>query len=188
MRTGPDNSDDLGDGDGGGATPPQVAIRPAVFEDLATVRYIHDNAFKRDAPAYFSEDEIAAFSRHVQTPGYGDKLIAEGLQVAVLGHDLVGTAAWTGVPDGRATARIRHVYVRPLFSGLGIGHHLVEAMESQAARAGYDLLTVRATLNAVGFFESRGYAVASFGTRVLTADTSLAVAFMRKPRSDGAVH
>ena len=49
---------------------------------------------------------------------------------------LVGTAAWVGSSDGRATARIKHVYVRPFFTGLGIGHRLVGEMERLAAEHG----------------------------------------------------
>ncbi len=179
MRSGPGDSDDSGGGAGGSRTV-SVEIRPATVEDLSTVRYIHDNAFKRDAIAYFHEDEIAAFSRFVYTPAYAQKLLAENLHVAVLGRDLVGTAAWLGVSDGRSTARIKHVFVRPLFNGLGIGHRLVEAMEARALRAGYDVFTLRATVNTVGFFESRGYHVTSHGVRTLDANAMLAVAFMRK--------
>jgi GNAT superfamily N-acetyltransferase len=188
LRTGQDD-----DGFGAGSSDRSagslaIEIRPATIEDLSTIRYIHDNAFKRDARAYFSEAEIAQFSRYVYTPTYADKLIVDNLQVATIDRDLVATAAWAGVTDGRTTARIKHVFVRPLFTGLGIGHRIVEAMEQQAVRAGYDAVTLRATLNTVGFFESRGYVVSSYGVRNLIADASLAVAFMRKSTVRGGSH
>lgn len=57
------------------------------------------------------------------------------------------------------TGAVEAVYVSPTYAGEGVGTRLLEALESRAAEAGVDELSLVSSLNAVGFYEHHGYAV-----------------------------
>ena len=82
--------------------------------------------------------------------------------------------------DSGATARITALFVDPLFVRLGIGRRLTRDVEVRVRAAGFDALSVRATDNAVGFFLSLGFQIASQGVTARAADIVLPVTFMRK--------
>jgi GNAT superfamily N-acetyltransferase len=163
----------------------QAVIRKIGADDFSTVRYVHAGAFKALAAPLLSDDEIKAFLDHVYSPGYVDALMQTNVYVAVLNGQLVGTAAWGAGDDSGAAARIGSVFVDPMFTQGGIGRRLVTEVEMRAAEAGYTRFSVRSTSNAVPFFLSIGYDIASHGVSSLSvADGALPVTFMRKHVAD----
>jgi GNAT superfamily N-acetyltransferase len=98
---------------------------------------------------------------------------------------MVGTAAWSPGEGLSPTARILAVFVRPLFTGVGIGRRLVDHIESEAGAAGYRAFELSATLNAVSFFEGLGYRVLRNGGLALPLGRDIPVAFMRKAQFAG---
>jgi len=167
-------------------------IRPIGPDDLAAVRSLHSISFQRLAAQSFTDDEVSAFAAHVYGLGYTEALSEvisrQQLLGAWLGGELIGTAGWAAGDGSLSAARIRWVYVRPLFTGLGLGTRLVEAAEADARRAGFRALSVEATLNAVEFFAGLGYEASSHGVRNLAPGQSLAVAYMRKLLGEGAAN
>jgi GNAT superfamily N-acetyltransferase len=162
----------------------RAEIRPVGPDDLADVRSLHATSFRLLAGGSFTEEEIAAFTAHVYSINYTTAL-SEAVQrqqifAARIDNELVGTAGWVAGDGSVATARIRWVFVRPMFTGIGLGTKLVRVAEAAAQRAGFDTLSVEATLNAVGFFEQLGFEVSSHGVRALAPTQGLPVAFMRK--------
>jgi GNAT superfamily N-acetyltransferase len=159
-------------------------IRPIGLDDLASVRYIHATSFRMLAAQHYSPDDIEAFTEHVYAVPYTDALAAalhrQQLYGAWLEDELVGTAGWSSAEDGGTTARLRYVFVRPLFTGMGLGRRLVLEVEGLTRLAGFHTFTVRATVNAVGFFARLGYQVTSSAVRPLSLTHSLRVAFMQK--------
>lgn len=164
-------------------------IRPIGPDDLAEVRSLHSSSFRMLAAHTFTEEEIAAFTDHVYSLAYTEALSEaiwrDQLFGAWLGRQLMGTAGWMAGDGNASSARIRWIYVRPLFTGLGLGTRLVEAAEAAARRGGFEVLSVEATLNAVEFFAGLGYQTSSHGVRALPRGQSLAVAYMRRPVSHG---
>ena len=169
--------------------PGAAVLRPVEIDALSSVRYVHAAALKRDASSVLSEGEIDAFARHVYSQSYTDSLIRQDLVGAFLGPELVGTAGWSVADDQGSAARIRSVFVLPMFSGMGLGSRLLAEAERRAVAAGFPVLLLRATLNAVSFFEARGYATTSQGVHALPGGVGLPVSFMRKTVTDapGAV-
>jgi GNAT superfamily N-acetyltransferase len=159
-------------------------VRPIGIDDLSTVRYIHAAALRTPAASRLSETEIAAFAAYVYSDAYTGLLVeaarAKRLLGATVGEDLVGTAGWSPADDRGAVARLICVFVLPLFAGCGLGRLLALAAEDQARRAGFRCFTVRATLNASGFFTQLGYEVSSRGVWALGPGQSLPVTFLRK--------
>lgn len=159
-------------------------IRLVGIDELSMVRYIHAAALKAQAGSCLSEAEIATFTRYVYSDAYtcglSEAARTNRLLGAAIGHELVGTASWLPANDNGAIARMHGVFVRPLFTGGGIGRKLMLAAEEQARRAGFSTFTVRATLNAADFFLHLGYEVSSRGAWTLAPRQTVQVAFMRK--------
>lgn len=157
-----------------------LELRQVTVDDLSSIRYIHASAFRQLAAYCYPEDEIAAFGAHVYTQAYADLLRGENLLAGFLGSEMVATAGWAPADDSGQSARIRSVYVRPLFTGIGIGRRMTLEAEAWARRSGFRSFGARVTLNAVGFFETLGFGVTSHGVQMLPADRGLPVSFMRK--------
>lgn len=167
-------------------------IRPIGPDDLADVRSLQATSFRLLAAQTFTEDEIAAFTSYVYSFGY-----TEGLSEAIrrrqlfgawFGGQLIGTAGWTAGDGNVSAARVRWVFVRPLFTGIGLGTRLVEAAEAGARRAGFRTLSAEAMSNSVEFFSGLGYEISSHGVRTLAPGKSLSVAYMRKMLEERAGH
>ena len=159
-------------------------VRPAGPDDLADIRYIHAASFRLLAGQQFSEEQIAAFATHVYGQHYtrslSEAIRSRSLLCARLGGELIGTAGWSAADGFGTAARIRWVFVRPLFTGLGIGRRLVAETELRAGRAGFQAFSAEAPLTAVEFFNHLGYEVSSHGMRALPRAEGLPVVFLRK--------
>ena len=62
------------------------------------------------------------------------------------------------------TGAVEAVYVSPTYVGEGVGTKLLEHLEARAVEAGLEELSLVSSLNAVGFYEHHGYAVADATT------------------------
>jgi GNAT superfamily N-acetyltransferase len=157
-----------------------MKLRPMTVDDLSTARYIHAASFAGAAQDHYSPADIDAFTAFVRSPRYADLLLGNRAVAAWIGAEMVGTAAWSPGEPPSPTARILAVFVRPLFTGEGIGRQLVGHIEDEARAAGFQALELSATLNAVGFFQELGYLVVREGVWALPMGHEIAVAFMRK--------
>jgi GNAT superfamily N-acetyltransferase len=159
-------------------------VAPVGPDDLADVRYIHAAAFRLLARHQLSDEQVAAFSAHVYgqhyTRGLSEAIRSRSLLGARLGGELIGTAGWSAADGFGTTARIRWVYIRPLFTSLGFGRKLVTEVERRARRAGFQSFSAEAPLTAVEFFSHLGYEISSHGVRALPRAEGLPVAYLRK--------
>lgn len=158
----------------------QVTIRRVGMDDWASVRYVHATAFRILAGSDCEPAEVEAFAAHVRTQDYADRLQSEDLYAGWLDGELVGTAGWIPADDSGALARITSVFVRPLFTRLGIGRRLALDAEARARAAGFGRFSARAPLNAVGFFEKIGYDVTSHGVHAFATEKGMPITYMRK--------
>lgn len=156
-----------------------VEVRRVGMDDLSHVRYVHTTSFRSLGAAHYSEEELDAFGHHIAAPAYADKILGDEALAAWLGAEMVATVAWSAADTG-LSARICSLFVRPLFTRVGIGRRLVCLAEDEARSKGFQSFRAVATMNAVSFFERQGYRVTSYGTRAIAPQLGLAVAFMRK--------
>jgi GNAT superfamily N-acetyltransferase len=167
-------------GRGSVALSDRILIRPVGVDDWANVRYVHSSAFRLLSASFCTPNEIDAFTAFVRSEAYAERLMWENLHAAWLDDELVGTAGWIPADDSGTQARITSVFVRPLFTGAGIGRRLVRDAEARALAAGFERFSTRATLNSVAFFEKLGYDVTSYGVHAVAGHQTLPVTYMRK--------
>lgn len=167
-----------------------VTLRPVGMDDVASVRYIHSSAFQVLSGEYHSQEESAAFTQMIRTPEYAREVLTNNVHAAWIDREMVGTAGWCPGDNRCKTARIRQLFVRPLFVGVGIGGFLLKDAENRAMRAGFHYFTVRAPVGAVPFYEGLGYSVSSHGVLPTPSGVGMPVVFMRKkasPRKAGSL-
>ena len=158
----------------------RILIRPVGVDDWANIRYVHSTAFRLMSASFCTPNEIDAFTAFVRSETYAERLMWESMHAAWLDGELVGTAGWSPADDSGTQARITSVFVRPLFTRVGIGLRLVRDAEARASAAGFERFSTRATLNSVGFFEKLGYDVTSYGVHVVMGEQTMPVTYMRK--------
>lgn len=162
-----------------GTLPAGIEIRQLGIDDFPAVRYLHGTVLRAQTADALSEAEIAGFASLVHSPVYSDLLREENeIFSAWFAGELLGTAAWRINADDGTQARIGFVFAR--HSGFGIGSRLLAEAEARALAWGFDRLTSFTTLNAVPFFQKRGYAVVSRGVKVFSPVCALPVAFLAK--------
>ena len=133
-------------------------MRPARPDDIDAIVAVQRASILGLAVGVYGAEGAAAWAEasaaHAPTLlGSGTFFVAEeeaaGRVVAVGGwspHDRRPDAAW-----------IRSLFVHPERAGRGLGRRLVAMIEASARAAGRTAFVVRASLNAVGFYEKMGY-------------------------------
>jgi GNAT superfamily N-acetyltransferase len=139
---------------------------------------------KNLATGEFSDEEFAIGKAHIYSSKY-----VEALSAAVgrrqffgtwIGEALVGTVGWSTMDDTSSVARIRSIFVSPLYTRMGLAGHLLAHVEREAVTAGFRTYSVRSMTNATGFFVRQGYVVTSHGVRSLLPNRTVPVTFLRK--------
>jgi GNAT superfamily N-acetyltransferase len=159
-------------------------IRAVSFDNLSDVRFLHAQALKNLATGEFSDEEFAVGRAHIYSQKY-----VEALGAAVARHQffgtwigdaLVGTVGWSMMDDSVGVARIRSIFVSPLYTRMGLAGQLLAHVEGEAISAGFRTFSVRSMTNATGFFVRQGYVVTSHGARSLLPNRTVPVTFLRK--------
>lgn len=157
-----------------------VQVRPIGIDDWSDVRYVHAAAFRMLAGLNDSPRTINAFNSMVGQPDYVDRMREAHLVGAWLDGELVGTSGWRPADDRGATARITGLFVRPLFTTLGVGSLLLARAEAAAREAGFRRFTVSATGATVGFYTQHDYDITSYGAHAIDGVRELKLVFLRK--------
>jgi putative acetyltransferase len=93
--------------------------------------------------------------------------------IATIGKARAGFAELSG-------SYLRAVYVRARFAGRGVGSALLAALEEEAQRRGIAALSLESSMNALSFYENRGYVCVEHGTHQFRNGTTIPCAIMRK--------
>lgn len=157
-----------------------IQLRPVELDDIASIRYVHKTAFEILAGDKHSEEEVTAHLDLINSHSYTDKILSSNMYCALIDQEIVGTAGWCPADDNGRTARIKQVFIRPLFHTMGIGRLLVHNTELRAYKAGFNNFSAQANINAIPFYKRLGYSVSSHGIMTTPMNIDLPVAFMRK--------
>lgn len=129
-----------------------MIIRRAMAADAPGIHTVHHAAIRGICASVYSPDQIDAWTSVISTDSYVsgmelfDFLVAEH-EGSILGFSVVN------VPG----AELNTLYVAPSAGGQGVGSALLKEAEDLAFAAGVQRITLKATLNAVTFYERAGY-------------------------------
>jgi putative acetyltransferase len=160
----------------------RIVLRPYADSDRVRLLALRSVAFSELAAAHYSREELAAGHAHAEEPDYAQELRDCNLMLAVdRSGAVLGAAGWSAQGDEPGTARIRKVFVHPGSAGRGLGTMLVGDAERRAKAAGYARFIVRASLNAVPFYQKLGYRIVEATSVIRPGEVRLRVVTMRKP-------
>jgi GNAT superfamily N-acetyltransferase len=169
----------------GAPLPDLLRIRSIEIDDWSDVRYVHANAFRTIVAPHVSPHSADAFLDALGGPQYTDRLGACDLTGAWLDGELVGTAGWRRVEDGAQLARIEGLFVRPLFTFMGIGSALLALAEGRARDAGCATFMATVPPVSVPFLLRFGYDIAAHGVGLPGAPFDEPMVLMRKREGAG---
>lgn len=153
-------------------------------DEWTDVRYVHASAFRVLVGPHVGHQHIEAFNRRVEQPEYAYELSCMNLTGAWLAGELAGTAGWRPAASDGRIAEIVALFVRPIFTTMGIGSRLLEHVESEARAAGFTSFVVRANEGSVPFFDVCGYDIASYGSEAVAEGPPMSIIRMRKLVTD----
>jgi putative acetyltransferase len=156
----------------------RIKIRLFEAGDASRVQEMHIASFARLARGEYTADEIAAHEQMFRAPKYLNDLSTNNLVVAVLDDDIVGSAGWC--QHDHQTARIRKVFVSAALARSGIGRMMMERIEKTIQETGFRRIVLRASMNAVAFYERVGYQRVEESKMVLGTGVSVSVTMMDK--------
>jgi len=156
-------------------------VRPATDGDVADVLDVHVASIRAFGPATYDDEQVDAWAhRPLGVASFRESVRNESTAIVVAERD--GEVAGFGrirLDDGTVTA----VYVHPDHARTGVGSALLADLESRADAAGQPTLTLRASLNAVPFYERAGYERRRVQTHATTGGVELDVVEMEKDLS-----
>lgn len=155
-------------------------IRFAGKADRQELRSLQAYAMRRLAAPYYDEAVIEGFIAEIGT--MDDTLIEDGTYFVATTADgrIAGCGGWSWRTPGYATrleaglpatvtkATVRSIYVHPDFVRRGIASAVMGAIESEVASAGFDTVSLTATLSGVPLYRRLGYVSGSPVTLSLT--------------------
>jgi GNAT superfamily N-acetyltransferase len=162
----------------------RIRVRPAHAADGPVIEHLHRASIRGLAVSYYSPAQVESF---LAGGTLDRKLIEAGTYyVAEIGEMLVGSGGWMPVeqhPGGPWRARIRAVFVHPEWTRRGIGRRLVTHAETAAARAGFTIFELDASLPGVLLYQSLGYREVAHSGYGTPDGTILPVVRMEKVRA-----
>lgn len=141
-------------------TDDRIALRPATPADGEAIVDVHVASIRGLGPDAYDPAQVAAWAANKRPERYplesdSTRAIVAELEAGDETEDanpIVGFG-WIDLESGEVTA----VYVHPDYARRGVGRTILERLEAVARTAGLETLTLTASLNAVPFYERRGY-------------------------------
>lgn len=140
-----------------------MEIREATPADAEAVREIHAESIRGLGPGAYSEEQVEAWAAGCESADYtvGIESAENRFVVAEDGEELhgFGTLSFDAPEEYEASVdgEVTGVYVRPSSARNGVGSAILDDVERYARERGVRTLGLSASLNAVPFYEARGY-------------------------------
>jgi putative acetyltransferase len=156
-------------------------LRAFAAGDTDSVIDLRNRAFEELSGDAYSPEQIAALRENRDQNDYVEELVRNHIMLAFdEATGLVAMGGWIAMPDDPEIGRIRKLAVHPAAARRGLGRHMVEDAEQRARDAGCRRFIVRASINAVPFYERLGYRVTEHGVVPTPAGIDIPMAMMRK--------
>ncbi|NEU56419.1 GNAT family N-acetyltransferase [Halorussus sp. MSC15.2] len=156
-----------------------LTLRAATVAETEAIFVVHVAAIVAHGPSAYTDKQVAAWAAKAEgTERYVDAIEdpSTELVVAESGDCVVGFGE-LDVENGGVEA----VFVDPERNGEGIGSSILNHFEQRLRNEGFDVVRLRAVLNAVGFYERQGYERVERVTTTTTNDVDVDSVRMEKP-------
>ncbi len=140
-----------------------MRIREADPADADSIRDVHVRAIRELGTQAYSREQVEAWAAGCASAEYAETITDEGTAFVVAEEDgsVVGFGTMSFAPAAEyrtsVDAAVTGVYVDPDVARRGVGSRLYDALERRARNRGAESLGLRASLNAVPFYEAQGY-------------------------------
>lgn len=150
-----------------------MTLRLAKLSDLTSIEALMKQSMKILGVGHYSPEQIDACSQFVCVP---DKQLIEDQTYYVVEEDgsLIGCGGWSfrnklyaGPADtpqknnrldpAKDSARIRAMFIDPLYSGKGIGSQILATSEHAARSHGFFQGALGATVSGIAFYRAKGW-------------------------------
>lgn len=140
-----------------------MQLRDATPADAEAIREVHASAIRELGTQAYSPEQVEAWARGCESADYTSAIEADELEyiVAERDGDVLGFGSLKLAPpadyDATVDAEVTGVYVDPSVAREGIGTRLYTELEDRARAHGSGTLGLKASRNAVPFYEAHGY-------------------------------
>lgn len=133
-----------------------ISLREASPEDAAEMARIQFESLRQNAGEEYTEDQLDWLAPpDPDADTIPDTEFVEDSCRPIVAEEGGSVVGWGSIHLSENT--LAATFVDPDYTGEGIGRALVEKLETIARKEGVTQLTVPASLNAVGFYETLGF-------------------------------
>ncbi|EMA24619.1 GNAT family N-acetyltransferase [Haloarcula argentinensis] len=158
---------------------PECRVRTATTTEVEAILLIHVAAIFAHGPSAYTDRQVAAWAAKTEgTERYENAVKDATTELVVAESDsrVVGFGE-LDVESGEVAA----VFVDPEHDREGIGSSILHHFERRLRDEGFDVVRLRAVLNAVKFYEQQGYQKVERVTNTTTNDIDVDSVWMEKP-------
>jgi GNAT superfamily N-acetyltransferase len=175
---------------------PQAKLRPAQPEDIPRMEALIRRSGIELSRGFYTPEQAAAVTQHVfgvdtqlvEDQTYfvierdGELLACGGWskRATLFGADRTKQGADPLLDPATEPARIRAFFVDPAVPRQGLGRRLMDHCEAEAARAGFTVMELAATMPGVPLYRACGFEVVENFSLTLPDDVSVPLSRMRK--------
>ena len=129
-----------------------ITIRPAKPEGVIAIGEIHMRAITVTSSGHYPREVVEAWATPRDPSFYLHSITNKEFYVATDKETIVGFGSFN--PESR---EVEGLFVAPGFGGRGIGRKLLSKLEQRAQSLKINSVYLKASLNAVSFYERAGY-------------------------------
>ena len=152
-----------------------MLIRRALPSDAERIWKVHTASIRHFCSDAYTPEQIDEWTGLLTPERYLDGIESLDFVVAEIDGQVQGFCILN-----LETGELHAIYLAPEAAGVGYGRQLMDWAEGAARQRGWEELSVKATLNAVSFYENCGYSMGRTTNQPLPSGTARACVEMRK--------
>lgn len=137
-----------------------LVVRRAGLEDIAGINAARQRSIREVCASHYTETQTTAWSRPIDASELAVRMKKDAYWVVTMSGRVEGFATLILSAEDEMVAEIKGLYLTPTATGRGLGKRLMTGVERQTLENKRRILRLKSTLNAVPFYESRGFVVA----------------------------
>lgn len=157
---------------------PERGVRAATISDTEAILVVHVAAIIAQGPSTYTDKQVAAWAAKTEGTDRYENAIEDSTSELVVAESN-GRVVGFGELDVES-GEVEAVFVDPEHNGEGIGSSILNYFERRLRDEGFDVVRLRAVLNAVGFYEQQGYETVERVTDTTTNDVDVDSVWMEK--------